>query len=361
MNMRLSTLVLASALSIGVNAAQKAIIDDAQRAAFGIETAIVQPGQDALSKPYPAKVTVPNAQHRVVSAPLDGVIETLLVAEGEHVAKGQPLARLRSQGLLDRQAAYLESRTRRVLSGETLARDRQLYNDGIIARRRLLESQSAHRELVTAEARDRQALTLAGMPEAAVAALKGVDQLSTTLDVVAPLDGVVLEQLATAGQRLAAADPLYRLGDLSTLWIEVHVPLDEVAQLGAGSEVQLSPGLVAKVITIGRMVHGTDQGVLVRAEVDSGAERLRPGQFVEARLVHTADSAALRVPAAALLRIDGADQVFVERDDGYEAVPVDVISREADEVIVKGALSTSERVVISGTVALKAALLAGGQ
>ncbi len=361
MNKRLLTIVLLSALCAGANAAQKATIDEAQRAAFGIETAAVEPGQSALSKPYPAKVAVPNAQHRVVSAPLDGVVEALLVAEGESVKAGQPLARMRSQGLLDLQAAFLESRTRRLLSGETLARDNQLFKEGIVARRRLLESQSAHREMVTAEARNRQALVLAGMPEVAIDTLAKTQDLTTTLDVVAPLDGAVLEQLATAGQRLAASDPLYRVGDLSTLWIEVHVPLEALGAVGPGSDVQLSQGLSAKVITVGRMVHGTDQGVLVRAKVSQGTESLRPGQFIEARLAQTADMSALRVPAKALLRIDGVDQLFVERADGYEAVPVEVINREADAVIVKGELSLGDKVVVSGTVALKAALAAGAE
>ncbi|MCP5315562.1 MAG: efflux RND transporter periplasmic adaptor subunit [Chromatiaceae bacterium] len=359
MNTRLVTMMLTAALTVGANAAQKAPIDQAQRAAFGIQTVAVQPASSPMSKPYPAKVAVPNAQHRVISAPLDGVVETLLVAEGEPVKAGQPLARMRSQGLLELQAAYLESRTRRLLSGETLARDRQLHKEGIVARRRLLESESAHREMLTAESRDRQALVLAGMPESAIDTLTKTQQLTTTLDVSAPLDGVVLEQLATAGQRLAASDPLYRVGDLSSLWVEVHVPLDALGDIGPGSDVRLSQGLAAKVITVGRMVHGTDQGVLVRAEVREGTEALRPGQFVEARLVQQTDDSAVRVPAPALLRIDGVDQVFIERPDGFEAVAVHVLNREADEVDVKGSLSVGDQVVVSGTVALKAALAAG--
>lgn len=361
MKKRLLMIAMLSVLYAGANAAQKATIDDAQRAAFGIQTVAVEPGQGALSKPYPAKVAVPNAQHRVVSAPLDGVVEALLVAEGEAVKAGEPLARMRSQGLLDLQAAFLESRTRRLLSGETLSRDRQLHKEGIVARRRLLESQSAHREMVTAEARNRQALVLAGMPEAAIDTLAKTQKLTTTLDVVAPLDGVVLEQLATAGQRLMASDPLYRVGDLSTLWIEVHVPLDALGEIAPGNEVQLSQGRSARVITVGRMVHGSDQGVLVRAAISEGTESLRPGQFIEARLAQTAESGAVRVPAQALLRIDGIDQLFVERPDVYEAIPVEVLNREADVVVVKGGLSRDDKVVVSGTVALKAALAAGAE
>jgi RND family efflux transporter MFP subunit len=361
MSRHLFPAILAGLLCATAQGQPFATIDEAQRSAFGIETAPVEPGGLVLSKPYPAKVAVPNAQLRVVSAPLEGVVEALLVAEGEAVTAGQPLARVRSQGLLDLQAAFLESRTRRRLSGETLARDRKLYADGIVAQRRLLESQSAHREMLTAEARDRQALLLAGMPETAVEALASSQQLTTVLEVTSPLAGVVLEQVATAGQRLAASDPLYRVGDLSTLWIEVHVPLDALGQIRPGSRVVLSDGPKAQVITVGRMVHGTDQGVLVRAEVHEGAGALRPGQFVEARLSLAADAAAVRLPARALIRIDGVDEVFIERTGGFEPVAVEVLAREADEIVVTGPLTAGDAVVVSGTAALKAALAAGAE
>jgi len=357
--------LLAAVLSGAVQAAPGdtplAVIDDAQRAAFGIRTVQVEPSSTALSKPYPAKVAVPNAQLRVLSAPLEGVVESLLVAEGENVLAGQTLARMHSQGLLDLQAAYLESRTRRQLAGETLTRDRTLHAEGIVAKRRLLESSSSYREMKTAEARDRQALVLAGMSEAAIDELASSQQLTTLLEVKAPLAGVVLEQIATAGQRLAASDPLYRIGDLSMLWVEVHVPMDALGAVAPGSQVTLSNGLDATVITVGRMVHGTDQGVLVRAEVREGVASLRPGQFIEARLAQGGNADALRLPAAALLRIDGADSVFVERPSGFEPVRVEVLARESDKVVVTGPLSTADSVVVDGTVSLKAALAAGAE
>ena len=78
MKLRLLSLALLGALSTAAaasTAAPIAVVNAEQRAAFGIETATVETGSTALSKPYPAKVAVPNAQLRVISAPLDGVVE----------------------------------------------------------------------------------------------------------------------------------------------------------------------------------------------------------------------------------------------------------------------------------------------
>ena len=336
-------------------------MDAAQREAFGIRTSSAVIGGEALSKPYPAKVAIPNAKLRVINAPLEGVVESLLVAEGEPVQAGQVLARIHSQGLLDLQAAYLASLTRRSLAAETLARDRKLHAEGIVAQRRLLESQSAYREANTEAARNRQALTLAGMPDEQIKLLARKQQLDTLLQVTSPIDGVVLQQSAVTGQRLAASDPLYQVGELSTLWIEIHVPLDEIGSTQAGTRVSLSGGLQAEVITVGRMVHGADQGVLVRAALSEGVEQLRPGQFVEARLAQSGDSQAIHLPAGALVRIGGSNHVFVERDGRFVAVPVEVLKQSAEQVVLNAELSAGEAVVTQGAASLKAALSAGAE
>jgi RND family efflux transporter MFP subunit len=344
----IASLLLASS----VLHAQTLTLDAVQRAAFGIETAPVQLATEALSKPYPAKVQVPNTQLRVLSAPLEGVVEALLVAEGESVEEGQTLARVRSQGLLELQATYLE----------TSARDKKLYADGIVAKRRLLESQSAYHELSTAEERDRQSLLLAGLSESMLKELVREKTLSAVLEVKAPLSGVVLEQIATAGQRLAVSDPLYRIGQLFPLWIEVHVPLNALGTIAPGSLVRIAEGGIdAEVITVGRMVHGTDQGVLVRAEVRDGAEHLRPGQFVEAQISQGAGNGAFVVPAQAVVRMDSQDQVFVQRANGFELLAVEILSRERTVVVVRANLEPSDSVVTSGTAALKAAWAGGAE
>lgn len=330
--------------------------------AFGIETVAVRAAGRTLGRNYPAKVTVPNAQLRVVSTPLDGVVEALLVAEGETVARDQPLARIRSGDLLELQTAYLETRSRRLLAAETLARERQLHAEGIIARRRLLESEARHREHRNAEERDQQALGLAGMTAEAIHELARTQGLDATVEVRAPLAGVVLEQLATAGQRLMAADPLYRIGHLSPLWVEIHVPLDDLGDVAPGSRVELPvPGIDARVITVGRMVHGTDQGVLVRAEVSQGSGRLRPGQFIEARLALEVDGDALRIPAGAVVRHGGATYIFTRRAGGFLPMAVTLVMQEGDEAVIRAPLEPGAAVVSRGTAALKAAWTGGGE
>jgi multidrug efflux pump subunit AcrA (membrane-fusion protein) len=192
------------------------------------------------------------------------------------------------------------------------------------------------------------------MDEQALADLAKQRKLSGSLQVRSPLDGVVLEQLATPGQRLEMADPLYKVGQLSPLWLEIHVPLEKLGAIAPGARVS-SGSIGAKVITVGRMVHGADQGVLVRAEVTDGAQRLRPGQFVQANLQGPDSAELYRVPRTALVRSGGASYVFVETPEGFEARPVEVRVEETDHIIISGDFPAAARVATSGTASLKAA------
>lgn len=358
--MKKTLLSMMLAASLDATAAKVALTPP-QQASLGIDVAPVAAAESALSRPYPAQVRVPNDQLRVVAAPETGVIEALLVAEGEPVTKGQPLARILSPGLLALQRDYLEALSGRALAADAQARDRKLLDEGIIAERRYLESRAAFQQQSAVAAQRRQALVLAGMDETALQALEKSRQLGSSLVVRAPLDGVVLEQLATAGQRVDGATPLYRVGRLAPLWVEVHVPLEAAHAIKVGDTVGLvREGVNGTVITVGRMVHSADQGVLVRAELANGTAALRPGQFVEVRLA-AAGADALRVPATALVRNAGKVYVFVQSGEGFDPLEVEVLATEGDDALLRAALPADARVVVKGTAAVKAAWLGGGE
>ena len=103
--------VLLLSLSLPLAAGTPVPMTPQQREAFAIRTSGIEPVSSAISSAYPAKVVVPNAQLRVVSAPQSGLLEALLVSEGESVEAGQPLAQIQSPQLLERQSAYLEARS----------------------------------------------------------------------------------------------------------------------------------------------------------------------------------------------------------------------------------------------------------
>ncbi len=360
MRQLLVTVVLLGALAPA--AAELLRISPEQRAALGIETAPLAASGDLHSARFPAQVAVPTAQLQVVTAPQAGVVEVLLVAEGEEIRQGQPLARIQSPRLLELQGEYLETGARFRLAESNYQRDRQLSKEGIIAERRLLESRATYQELSASQARLHQLLRLSGMDDAALRDLQSQRNLSSSLTVRAPFDGVVLEQMVSAGRGVELADPLYRIAHLTPLWLEIHVPLTQLGDLAVGQTVRVPDlDLSGQIISVGRMVHGADQGVLVRAEVSSGTEKLRPGQFVQAQVAAAGAGNSFRVPGAAVLRSGGQSYVFVAREEGFVPVPVTVTSQTPDYQVIQADLEPGTAIAVSGTVALKAAWLAEGE
>ncbi|HMZ77870.1 MAG TPA: efflux RND transporter periplasmic adaptor subunit, partial [Rhodocyclaceae bacterium] len=180
--------------------------------------------------------------------------------------------------------------------------------------------------------------------------------------VSAPLDGVVLEQSVQTGQRVEPAAPIFRIARLSPLWLEIQAPLEVAAGLREGAPVRLADGaLRGRLIAIGRAVDATSQTVLLRAEVGAGAERLRPGQVVDVELDAPAGGPR-RLPAAAVVRHEGASLVFVQTGSDthgtrFEPRPVKIVAEGGEGLGVDGVAAT-ERVVVKGASGLKA-LLAG--
>jgi len=152
------------------------------------------------------------------------------------------------------------------------------------------------------------------------------------------------------------------VASLSPLWLEVHVPIDQVTGLHEGDEVLLPrEDIRGRILTIGRQVHGKDQGVLVRAEVSEGADRLRPGQFVEVQLDEGAKGTGWRLPTAALVRTADAAYIFAQRPGGFAAVQVEPLAQEERSAVVAGELVASDRIAVTGIAALKAVWLGGAE
>lgn len=333
----------------------------AQLKTLGIAVAPLEPAAMVLSSRFPARVVIPPAQERVVSATQSGLVEALLAAVGDKVSKGQALATLRSTELVTEQGGYLQALTQVRLAQSELARDEQLFKDGIIAERRYLTTKSRHEELASALNEHRQTLRLAGMDEAALRRLEQTRALSGTLTITAPIAGIVLEQKVVAGQRVDRLEALYRMARLDTLWLELRVPQERVSGLKTGQGVEVPAASASgRLIMIGRDVDPENQTVLLRAEITRGVDNLRPGQFIEAQLTASTAGQRYSVPVAAVARGAKQSVIFVQTAQGFRAQPVQIVSEQNGRSVIAGELRGDERVAVRGVAAVKGAWMGLG-
>lgn len=360
--------LLGFGLAHAAAAAEPVIPINAEQAkALGIEVTQVSGRAGTELQGLAAEVVVPNDQLYIVAAPLAGLIDRLPVAANANVKRGQALAHLQSPMLADVQRGYLQASVQAQLAHDNRQRDEQLFKDGIIAESRLRATRGQEAEAAAVLAERRQALRMAGVSEEMLGRLKSGQGIGGGIDVVAPSDGIVLEQMVAVGTRVEAAAPLFKLARLDPLWLEIQVPLAQIDRVAVGARVGVGGGKASgRVISIGRTA-GANQTVSVRAEVaqgaNAGAAAIYPGQMVEARIVSAANQTsapqAWSVPSEAVIRDGKQVLLFVQRPDGYVPTPVQLVSESATQAVVTAELKGDERVAVRGVAALKARM--GGQ
>ncbi|MDP3743021.1 MAG: efflux RND transporter periplasmic adaptor subunit [Methylotenera sp.] len=355
--------LLSAALVALVNTAQAAdvVMTATQQQSLGVSVSTIGKNTVLSSRRFPAEIVVPVGQERVVSAPQSGLLDQLYVAAGQSVKKGQVIAHLISPDLLNLQRDYLQAQTQKKLAAKSLSRDVELLKDGIIPQRRYLETESTHEEASAALAQRKQALNLAGMSDVAIRKLSPTSGMTSGISIMAPMDGQVLAQMVTSGQRVDMAMPLYRIAKLNPLWLEIHASLEGLPFVKEGMPVQI-PKLQAsgKLIAVIRSVNKADQTLHLRAEITTGAEKLSPGQIVEAEISLGGQSQHFSVPKSALARQGTAAVVFVQTKVGFSPLTVKVISEQGDEAIVDAAFKGDEKIAVTGIAAIKGAWLGLG-
>jgi len=209
--------------------------------------------------------------------------------------------------------------------------------------------------LVAAQVRAAEAALLnLGMAEPQIREIARTREVTQDIHVQAPVTGFVIERNVTPGLRFDRGVELYRLADLSRVWILADLFEDEAAFFRPGAKARVSlassPGKLyeATVSNVLPQFDPTSRTLKVRLETDNPAYTLRPDMFVDVELAVTLPP-AVTLPADAVLDTGVRKTVFVDRGSGhFEPRRVQTGWRIGDRVeIVKG-LMPGERVVVSG-------------
>jgi cobalt-zinc-cadmium efflux system membrane fusion protein len=179
----------------------------------------------------------------------------------------------------------------------------------------------------------------------------------TVYDVRSPIAGVVLERLTNIGD-VAGSEPLFRIGDLSSLQAELKVFQNERDRIQRGAEAIVRIGdkdVRGKVVNIVPEIDSRTQAMLVRVNLTaSGPLSASPGQFVSGRILVDQREAEVAIPADAVQRFEGREVVFVPSDEGFRARPVEIGRRTLDLVEITSGLEAGESYVSAGAFLVKA-------
>jgi cobalt-zinc-cadmium efflux system membrane fusion protein len=321
---------------------------------LGVVIGKLTPVQQMPLLSAPAKVVIPPSHEYVVSASQSGLITKLNVAIGDKVSKGDILAQINSSDLLSTQRLYLKAKSELNFGSLSYQRDKKLLEQGVISERRWLETKSQYQAFASELDEHRQLLEIAGMSSADIARLSKTHRLSGQLNIYAPATGIVIERLAVAGERVDNLAPLYRIGVLDELWLEIAVPQERIGAIKIGDQVWIDNSEArANIIALGQSVNPENQSVLARALLNKKQDSLRAGQKVSIQIIQEM-AGAFKIPNTGVVQHEGKSYVFIRAASGFQASPIEIIGKQGDESVIKGNLSGQETVALQGAVALKA-------
>jgi len=300
------------------------------------------------------ELKVNEGRYAEVGTPIASRVVSVLAAPGQIMRKGQPLAVLQSVDIGKARAESITAQTRLDLAKKTFERKRSLAAENIVSAREVQEAEAA---VATADAEVRSART-------GLRALGAGDESSDSSELTlrSPIDGTVIERSAIQGQMADPAQPLFRVGDLSKLWLVVHAFERDAVRLTPGSKACISfaalPGraFTGNVALIGKQVDAGSRTIPVRMEVANSDQLLRPGMSATAWVpVGKISEQVITVPVAALQRIENEWLVFLPTaQDTFEIRPVGRGRDLGTEIEIVSGLKAGERVVVEGAFLLKA-------
>lgn len=295
------------------------------------------------------RVEPDESTQKTVTTWIGGRIDKLQVnTTGERVRKGQVIATLYSPEVYAAHQDLLTARKQVERLGDASA-----------------TAASAARAALDAS-KDR--LRLLGVPDAEVQSMATADRPRQAVPIRSPFSGTVIERVASEGAYVQTGSPLYRVADLSKLWIQLDAYESDLPRLQLGQEVSLQvealPGLTfeGNVAFVDPTLDPQRRTARVRVEVTNPNGHLRPGMFAEATVFtgEASDEAPLVIPDSAPLFTGKRSVVYVElRDEetlAYAPRTVRLGPRLGDYYPVVAGLSEGERVVTRGAFALDADL-----
>ncbi|MBA3886284.1 MAG: FixH family protein [Acidobacteria bacterium] len=267
-----------------------------------------------------------------VNLKLDGWISKLHVnSTGQAIRRGQPLLDLYSPELVATGQEYLLALSTREAMQTSQISDARAQAD------RLVESA-------------RQRLLLWDLPAESIEQIARTGKSDGTVTLRSPATGIVIEKPVVQGMRAAAGQTLYRIADLSRVWVEAEVFESDApfVRTGASATVTLDawPGerLTGRVVYIYPFVEEATRAIRVRLELPNPNQRLKPGMFANVELTASLGS-GVTIPTEALLDSGRERVVFVSEGDGYfEPRRVQTGHRVGDRVQIIDGLAAGETI-----------------
>lgn len=200
-----------------------------------------------------------------------------------------------------------------------------------------------------------------GVPAAMIASIAAERKVPQSIAYTSPRDGVVLERMAVSGMMAEAGDILFRIADVSKVWVIADVPEYELAAVRQGAVVSVIvrnlPGTTFKgtVDLIYPEVQMQTRTTKVRIELPNPDGQLMSNMYAEVEIEAGAGDAVVAVPNSSVIDTGDRQLVFIDRGEGrFEPMDVALGVRGEDMTEITKGITAGDRVVVSANFLLDA-------
>ena len=343
----------------------------------GIEVEIVQPTAIEGSINATGKVLVTEDRIANIGPVHEGRIVNFYAGQGAFVRKGQRLAEFESADIDEAEADYLKALSDLANAERTSAAEVKFQQATYDRTKLLVEKeitpaknlQQAEHDLDVAKANQtssvesakvavsnaRRHLQILGMTDAAIDSLAKKSNVGPSVfPLNSPISGTVVERNGTIGATVGSDANLFKIIDLSRVWIDANVFEKDLERVRIGQLVNIKvpafpdATFTGRVILISSTIDPETRTVQVRTEVANPDGQLKPDMFANVEIVTAGRRQAISVPLAAVLDEGGRSVVFIADGNNYTKKEVTLGLKSDDRVEIVQGLNAGDKVVTKG-------------
>lgn len=306
-----------------------------------------------------------------------GVVEKVLVEEGDYVQVGQELATLDDRELqitLDLNRQQLEQARVQLESAEILRqkneaqidfkraevqRNEEALAEGLVSDTdvTLLRNQLAELELDE----KRQAVTVRESALRVQELSKQIESAEVKLaqtHIKAPFAGRITSRSVEIGQSVSAADALFKLASFNPLYADVFVSELDSRRVRPGQTAEIllegaeKPGM-GRIVRVSPVVDDQTGTVKITAELRAAPDDYRPGAFVRVRVETDTREQTTLIPKRAVIQRDGETFVYINDGETARRQDVELGYEDGDAVEIRSGVRPGDAVVVAGQGKLK--------
>ncbi len=295
----------------------------------GVKTAVAEMASISRKIEVPGTIALDERLVSVISMRTDSFVDDVAnVTTGDHISKGEKLFRFYSREIATAASEYAAGRSDARGNGDT----------GSALRLKNL-----------------------GVPQEVVDSIANARQVPPSIGYTAPRDGIILERMATTGMMAKPGDVLFRIADISNVWVMADVPEYDLASVRSGAEVNVTvrslPGRTFKGVVdlIYPEVDMQTRTTKVRIELPNPDGVLLSNMYADVGIEAGAPNPVVAVPNSAVIDTGDRRVVFIDKGDGqFEPKDVTLGVRGEDQTEITKGIAAGDKVVVAANFLLDA-------